>query len=66
MHITIEGTKISNARKKLLVPVYEESAVDRDLVNEGAFNIRDYLQRKGYFDAQDSVRLRAVEPTTRP
>jgi len=57
VHITIEGTKISNARKKLLVPVYEESAVDRDLVNEGAFNIRDYLQRKGYFDAQDSVRL---------
>jgi len=57
VHITIEGTKISNSRKKLLVPVYEEGAVDRDLVNEGAFNIRDYLQRKGYFDAEDSVRL---------
>jgi outer membrane protein assembly complex protein YaeT len=57
VHITIQGTKISKARKKLLVPVYEESAVDRDLVNEGAFNIRDYLQRKGYFDAEDTVRL---------
>jgi outer membrane protein assembly complex protein YaeT len=57
VHITIQGTKISNARKKLLVPVYEEGTVDRDLVNEGSFNIRDYLQRKGYFDAQDSVKL---------
>ncbi|HEY4008999.1 MAG TPA: POTRA domain-containing protein [Acidobacteriaceae bacterium] len=57
VHITIDGTKISNSRKKLLVPVYEESAVDRDLVNEGAFNIRDYLQRKGYFDVEDSVKL---------
>ena len=57
VHITIEGAKISNARKKLLVPVYEEDTVDRDLVNEGAFNIRDYMQRKGYFDASDSVKL---------
>ena len=55
--ITIEGAKISNDRKKLLVPIYEEAAVDRDLVNEGAFNIRDYMQRKGYFDAEDSVKL---------
>ncbi|HSU19466.1 MAG TPA: POTRA domain-containing protein [Acidobacteriaceae bacterium] len=57
VHVVINGTKVSNARKKLLVPVYEEGAVDRDLVNEGAFNIRDFLQRQGYFDATDSVRL---------
>jgi outer membrane protein assembly complex protein YaeT len=57
VHITIEGAKISNSRKKLLVPVYEEDTVDRDLVNEGAFKIRDYMQRKGYFDASDSVKL---------
>ena len=57
VNITIEGAKISKDRKKLLVPIYEEAAVDRDLVNEGAFNIRDYMQRKGYFDAEDSVRL---------
>ncbi|HEV2578338.1 MAG TPA: POTRA domain-containing protein [Acidobacteriaceae bacterium] len=57
VHITIDGTKISKSRKKLLVPIYEESAVDRDLVNEGGFNIRDFMQRKGYFDAEDSVKL---------
>ncbi len=57
VNITIEGAKISKDRKKLLVPIYEESTVDRDLVNEGAFNIRDYMQRKGYFDAEDSVKF---------
>jgi outer membrane protein insertion porin family len=57
VRVTVEGAKISNSRKKLLVPIYQEGTVDRDLVNEGAFNIRDFLQRKGYFDAADSVKL---------
>jgi outer membrane protein assembly complex protein YaeT len=37
--------------------VYEEGAVDIDLLNEGAFNIKDYLQQKGYFDVTDKVQL---------
>ncbi len=55
--VIINGTKVSNARKKLLVPVYEEGAVDNDLLNEGAFNIRDYMQQQGYFNVKDSVKL---------
>jgi outer membrane protein insertion porin family len=55
--VEIEGAKISKSRKKLLVPVYEEGAVDNDLLNEGAFNIRDYMQQKGYFDVTDKVEL---------
>ncbi len=55
--VVINGTKVSATRKKLLVPVYEEGAVDNDLLNEGAFNIRDYLQQQGYFDVKDSVKL---------
>ncbi len=57
VEVVINGVKISNARKKLLVPVYEEGAVDNDLLNEGAFNIRDFEQQKGYFDVQDTVKL---------
>jgi len=34
------------------VPVYQENSVDDDLLNEGRRNLRDYLQIKGYFDAQ--------------
>src|SRR5205823_3819112 len=37
---------------KALVPIYEEHAVDNDLLVEGTRNIRDYLQSKGYFEAQ--------------
>ncbi len=55
--VVIKGTKVSNARKKLLVPVYEEGAVDNDLLNEGAFNIRDYMQQQGFFNVTDSVKL---------
>ncbi len=55
--VVINGTKVSKARKQLLVPVYEEGAVDNDLLNEGSFNIRDYLQQQGYFDVKDSVKL---------
>ncbi len=55
--VVINGVKIAAARKKLLVPVYEEGAVDNDLLNEGAFNIRDFEQQRGYFDVQDSVKL---------
>ncbi len=57
VNVVINGVKVSNARKKLLVPVYEEGAVDNDLLNEGAFNIRDFEQQQGYFDVQDSVKL---------
>jgi outer membrane protein insertion porin family len=50
--VVINGVKVSKARKKLLVPVYEEGAVDNDLLNEGAFNIRDFEQQSGYFNVQ--------------
>ncbi len=55
--VEVNGTKLSKSRIKLLVPVYEESAVDIDLLNEGAFNIKDYLQQNGYFDVTDKVEL---------
>ena len=55
VHVVVKGAKLSKSRVKLLVPIYEEGTVDIDLLNEGAFNIRDYLQQKGYFDATDSV-----------
>jgi outer membrane protein insertion porin family len=55
--IKIDGTKVSKSRMKLLVPVFQEGAVDNDLLNEGAFNIREFLQRKGYFDATVDVSL---------
>jgi outer membrane protein insertion porin family len=57
VNVVINGVKLSKSRTKLLVPVYAEGAVDIDLLNEGAFNIKDYLQQKGYFDVEDKVQL---------
>jgi outer membrane protein assembly complex protein YaeT len=57
VRVVVNGVKLSRSRVKLLVPVFEEGAVDIDLLNEGAFNIKDYLQQKGYFDVSDSVKL---------
>jgi outer membrane protein assembly complex protein YaeT len=53
--ITTDGAKISNRELKKLVPVYQENSVDDDLLNEGRRNLRDYLQTKGYFDAEVEV-----------
>jgi outer membrane protein insertion porin family len=55
--VVVNGVKLSRSRIKLLIPVFEEGAVDNDLLNEGAFNLKDYLQQKGYFNVTDSVQL---------
>src|SRR5438876_281762 len=43
---------VSGRREKQLIPIYEEGAIDRDLVNEGQRNLINYFQEKGYFDVQ--------------
>jgi outer membrane protein assembly complex protein YaeT len=54
--IRAEGMPLSRGKLKRYVPVYEEHAVDEDLLNEGRRNLRDYLQGLGYFDAVVQVR----------
>jgi outer membrane protein insertion porin family len=53
--IHVEGARLAPGVIKKNVPVYEENAVDDDLLNEGRRNLRDYLQTQGYFDAQVAV-----------
>lgn len=52
--------KISKGRLKKYVPVYIEGAVDRDLLVEGARNLRDYFQSQGYYDV--TVDFRQLPP----
>ncbi len=49
--IRVEGAKVRKGTLKRYVPVYEENAVDDDLLNEGRRNLRDYFETQGYFDA---------------
>jgi outer membrane protein assembly complex protein YaeT len=50
--IATEGFKISRSQLKKSVPVYEENALDDDLLNEGRRNLLNYMQGRGYFDAK--------------
>jgi outer membrane protein insertion porin family len=49
--ISAQGFHISRGLLKKQVPVYEENALDDDLLNEGKRNLLDYLQSRGHFDA---------------
>lgn len=55
IEIQVNGTHLSKSNRKRLLPIYAEGAVDEDLLQEGRRNIRDFLQRQGYFDADVEV-----------
>lgn len=53
-HIEVRtiGANVSQKKLRRYVPIYEEHAVDRDLLEEGARNLTDYFQGQGYFAAE--------------
>jgi outer membrane protein assembly complex protein YaeT len=55
IRINAIGAKASRAFLQRYVPVFQEHAVDHDLLMEGARNLRDYFQSQGYFEAQAQV-----------
>ncbi len=61
VQIAAEGFKLSQRVLHRLVPIYEEGAVDDDLLNEGRRNIQNHLQTLGYFDASVSVSQHSTE-----
>jgi outer membrane protein insertion porin family len=50
--ISVLGFHVSRGVLKHEIPVYEENAIDDDLLNEGKRNLLDYLQNQGHFDAK--------------
>ena len=46
------GAKVPQRKLRRYIPIFEEGTVDRDLLVEGARNLRDYFQSEGYFDAE--------------
>ena len=56
VQITVEGFRLSHRVIKKNVPVYEENALDDDLLNEGRRNLLDYLQTRGYFEAKVGIK----------
>src|SRR5437667_1920849 len=62
--VTIAGAKFSEGDLKKLIPVYQEGAVDADLLEEGKRNIRERLERQGYFDADVNYTTETHEAKT--
>jgi outer membrane protein assembly factor BamA len=50
--VLVEGASMDRKRIKKVIPIFEEGAVDDDLLNEGNRRLRDYYQRLGYFDVK--------------
>src|SRR5207247_2788913 len=54
--VTLNGATLtwsSSRNSRLLhqiIPVFQESSVDPDLLTQGERNLIDYFQKKGYFD----------------
>lgn len=59
------GYRISRSVMRKEIPVYEEDAVDEDLLNEGKRNLLDYLQTRGHFDASVEFRKESDPQTVR-
>ncbi len=54
VRVTVEGAKVPTGTLRKLVPIYQEGAVDEDLLQEGRRGLREWFERAGYFDAQVS------------
>jgi outer membrane protein insertion porin family len=63
--IYARGFAISRGVLKREIPVYEENAVDDDLLNEGKRNLLDYLQTRGHFDAKVEIQKESDANTLR-
>jgi outer membrane protein insertion porin family len=55
--LSVSGAKFSRGELKKLIPIYQEAAVDADLLEEGKRNLRERLERDGYFDAAVSYKI---------
>ena len=51
VRIEVQGFRLSKGTIRRNVPVYEEGALDDDLLNEGRRNLLSYLESRGYFEA---------------
>ncbi len=59
------GYKVGRGVLKKEIPVYEENALDDDLLNEGKRNLVEYMQTRGHFDAKVEIKKESDPKTLR-
>jgi outer membrane protein insertion porin family len=55
--IKVTGAKVSKRNLRRLIPIFEENAIDPELVAEGEQNLVNYFQSTSYFDAKVASRF---------
>src|SRR5262249_43210610 len=63
VRVVVAGAKFSKGELKKLIPIYQEGAIDTDLLEEGKRNIQERLERNSFFDASVdyTVETKAVD-----
>lgn len=56
-----QGGKVSKKKMRQFVPVYQVGSVDNDLLFQGAQNLSNYFQSKGYPDADVTFRQQPLK-----
>ncbi len=61
--ITVKAleAKVSKGKLRQYVPIYQEGTVDNDLLAEGARNLHDYFQSKGYPDVDVTFKSEPIQ-----
>jgi outer membrane protein insertion porin family len=59
--VTALEASVSKGVLKRYVPIFEEHAVDNDLLTEGKRNLMDYFQSQGYYDVDVDFRVQPVK-----
>ncbi|MBV9771220.1 MAG: BamA/TamA family outer membrane protein, partial [Bryobacterales bacterium] len=60
--VRLRGAKLSSGKLRSLLPIYEERAIDQDLLEEGSRDLAAYFQTQGYLDAMGNYTM-ASPPT---
>ena len=61
VRVAVVGAKFSSRDLKKLIPIYQEGAVDTDLLEEGKRNLKERLQRDTFFDAEVNYSIETRE-----
>src|SRR5258708_4029803 len=61
VEITTEGFRLGRKTLRKNVPVYEENALDDDLLNEGRRNLLNYMESSGYLDCNVDLKKESDE-----
>lgn len=60
--IALQGAHVWGRTQKKLIPIYQENAVDPDLVAEGRRNLVSYFESKGFFDVKVTSQIQPQPP----